>query len=471
MSALSLLLGAAKGAKAAMLDDAGKAPAAERDGDAAHRAWSRRSHFLLLQFPSTPFIATLGRELKRRGHGVSRIRLCMGDRLFWPGKAHDYRGTPEGFEAEMRELIMRQSVTDVLLFGDCRLYHQSAIRACTQTGARVHVFEEGYLRPFWITLEENGTNGMSGLPRDPKKLRELAKRLGGYQAPDESITGGGRRRFLYEIATYTLSLLGNRFYPHYQFHRPYPPMAEFRSWGWKLAKRPLAALHSRRSEAALAASGRPFFLLPLQLDSDYQIKVHSGFGSMQAALRHIMQAFAADAPPELALVVKRHPLDNGIVDMRRLTGAIARELGIADRVFFVDGGHLPTFLKMARGLVTVNSTTGLQALHHDCPIIALGNAIYDIRGLTHQGGLKSFWTDPPKPEHGLYIAYRRVVMHLTQCNGNYNTTRGIALGVRHIVGRLEGAGARAPAAMAADASGLSLIDEAPDLRVAASPAE
>jgi capsular polysaccharide export protein len=392
--------------------------------------------------------------------------------LFWPGGAHDYRGSPEGFEAEVRDLIMRECVTDVLLFGDCRPYHQAAMRACTQTGVRVHVFEEGYLRPFWITLEENGTNGMSGLPREPKRLRELAKRLGSYQAPDETITGGGRRRFAYEIASYAISLLGRRGYPHYRFHRPYPPMSEFRSWGLKLLKRPAVALRSRRVEAALAASGRPFFLLPLQLDSDYQIKIHSGFGSMQTALRHVMAAFAADAPPELALVVKRHPLDNGIVDMHRLTHAIAGELGVADRVFFIDGGHLPTFLKMARGLVTVNSTSGLQALHHDCPTIALGNAIYDVPGLTHQDGLKSFWNDPAKPQHSLYAAYRRVVMHLTQCNGNYNTRRGIALGVRHTVDRLEGATVASPAAQpAVEAAARSPAEEVPGLRVAASPAE
>src|SRR5947208_24580 len=83
-----------------------------------------------------PFVSALGDELRRRGHGVSRIRLCMGDRLFWPGEAHDYRGSIEDFGGAVRDLILSRSITDVLLFGDCRPYHQAAICACLQTGAR-----------------------------------------------------------------------------------------------------------------------------------------------------------------------------------------------------------------------------------------------------------------------------------------------------------------------------------------------
>ena len=30
-------------------------------------------------------------------------------------------------------------------------------------GLRIHVFEEGYMRPYWVTYERGGTNGHSRL--------------------------------------------------------------------------------------------------------------------------------------------------------------------------------------------------------------------------------------------------------------------------------------------------------------------
>jgi capsular polysaccharide export protein len=70
------------------------------------------------------------------------------------------------------------------------------------------------------------------------------------------------------------------------------------------------------------------------------------------------------------------------------------------------------------------------------PTIALGRAIYDMPGLTHQGGLDGFWSAPQAPDAELYDAYRRVVMAETQINGAYATSRGRRLAVPEIARRL-----------------------------------
>ena len=48
----------------------------------------------------------------------------------------------------------------------------------------------------------------------------------------------------------------------------------------------------------------------------------------------------------------------------------------------------------ACGAVTVNSTAGLGAIEMGLPTIVLGEAIYDMPGLTHQSALDAFWTAP-----------------------------------------------------------------------------
>ncbi|MCA9616557.1 MAG: hypothetical protein KC586_27555, partial [Myxococcales bacterium] len=72
-----------------------------------------------------------------------------------------------------------------------------------------------------------------------------------------------------------------------------------------------------------------------------------------------------------------------------------------------------------RGCITLNSTTGLQSLHHGCPVHCSGRAVYDLPGLTHQGTLEEFLADPGSFDSDLYDAYRRYLLHASQANGNF----------------------------------------------------
>ena len=85
---------------------------------------------------------------------------------------------------------------------------------------------------------------------------------------------------------------------------------------------------------------------------------------------------------------------------------------------------------------SINSTAGLAAIDIEIPTITLGTAIYAMPGLTHQGGLASFWTAPQKPDRQLYEAFRKVVMDRTQIAGAYATREGIEMIVPEAIRRL-----------------------------------
>ncbi|MCW3686434.1 capsular biosynthesis protein, partial [Burkholderia cenocepacia] len=101
---------------------------------------------------------------------------------------------------------------------------------------------------------------------------------------------------------------------------------------------------------------------------------HSPFDGVLAAIDQVLASFARNAREDVHLVIKNHPLDTGLIDYRRYVLQRAAELGIGARLRFIDAGHLPTLLEHARGVVVVNSTVGLSALHHRRPLIALGTA-------------------------------------------------------------------------------------------------
>lgn len=360
-----------------------------------------RREILFLQGPPGRFFHDLALGLTARGHGVHRVNFNGGDRLDWRGGAVDYRGGPGGWPGFLARLLIAHGVTDVVLFGDCRPIHRAARAVAGGMGLAIHVFEEGYIRPDWVTLERGGVNGFSALPADPQWYLQAVRQLEPCPVRPALPSAIGRRGRA-SVAYYLAAFLAAPAYPGYRTHRPWPPAIEALGWARHVVARRLAG---RRDPVP----GRSYFLLPLQLDSDYQLRTHSDFEGMQPALAQVIVSFARHAPPDAQLVVKRHPLDNGLSDWRRRTLDLAQALAVADRVVFLEGGDIDALVAQAGGVVTVNSTTGALALAAGVPVVTLGRAVYDIPGLTHQGSLDAFWRTSDRPDVRLYEAFRRVL--------------------------------------------------------------
>ncbi len=377
---------------------------------------------------------------------MSRINFHGGDQLFWtlPG-ARNYRGRDRDWPDYLAAVIRDSDVTDLVLFGDCRPRHRAAIKVAGRLGVPVRVFEEGYLRPHWVTLESGGVNGHSDLPRDPGWYRAQAALLPplavecGQDAADPVVSSFTRRALEDLAYNFGYLLLGWSF-PFHRTHRPWHPLVEYAGWGTRLLRRRLTR-GQLAAEAAAAATLPDAYMFPLQLDCDSQVRQHSSLGGMATAIEMVLASFARHAPAGASLVVKEHPLDNGLRDWRRLVATTAARLGISARVRYIADGDLARLTATARGMVTVNSTSGTLALAAGVPVMTLGQAIYDLPGLTFQGPLDAFWTMAEPPDAALFIAFRRVLAHRCLVRGGFFSTAGVAMLTREAVARLE---ARAP---------------------------
>jgi capsular polysaccharide export protein len=363
-------------------------------------------HFLFLQGPPGPFFRLLGAELTKLGAGVHRINLSGGDRYDWPNGSIDYRGRMKHWPLWLDAFMRDSGITDLVLFGDCRPMHQPAVRLAQLRGVHVHVFEEGYIRPDWMTLERDGVNGHSRLERDPEVIMAAAQWLPPIPKLPP-ITADFKRRARDSYWHYHHVVTGKGRFPLYYTHREGSIMAEGIRWMWRFHRAPRRALQAENTLQAI--KGQHYFLFPLQLSKDYQIRSHSPFATMRLATDYVLESFARHAPDDSLLLVKEHPFDIGLRDWRRFLLRRAKRLGISGRVLHIDGGDLQTLCHKAAGVVCVNSTSGTLALECGTPVIVLGNAIYDISGITHQGDLDGFWSAPAKPEKELYQAFKRVL--------------------------------------------------------------
>jgi capsular polysaccharide export protein len=403
-----------------------------------------------------PFFAMLGQRLAGAGHGVRRINFNGGDKLYWRGpEATDYRGTLKGWPVFLDRYLDRAPATDIVLFGDCRPLHAAAIQVARARGMQIHVFEEGYIRPDYVTVEAEGVNGHSTLPRNPEEYLRAARAL--PPLPEHPPIASFFNRRAREDLTYNLgSFLLTPLFPGYRTHRPWHILVEYIGWAARLLRKPSGMRRSSATIDELNGDERPFFVFPLQLDCDYQIRVHSGFKRIQPAIEHVLASFAAHAPADTLLVVKGHPLDNGLTDWEKKTRAVAAKLGITDRMLFIAWADIDPLVRAARGVVTVNSTTGTLALRYGVPTIVLGDAVYNIPRITHQAGLADFWKKPEAPEAEVFDAFRRVLVDRCLIHGGYFSDEGLEM-------LIEGAAARIEASMPGAPSVRATAPAAPSL--------
>ena len=391
--------------------------------------------FVFLQGPPGPFFRLLGEEMTRQGLTVHRINVSGGDRLDWPDGAVNFRGRYSEWPVFFDKFLRENRITDLLLYGDCRPYHVAAHGVAALRNVRTHVLEEGYLRPHWMTLEPEGVNARSTLSRDKNWFLKEARLL--PPEPDlPPVTASFRRRARDSYWYYHHVFTGRLAYPHYRSHRSTPILKEGFGWLWKFWRERNAA---REVDNVLRQlEGKPMFVLPLQLSGDYQIRAHSPFPDMQSAASYVIESFAANAPSEMHLLLKAHPMDCSFFNWSKFVRQHAKRLGLEGRLHFVDGGDLDRMAREARGLVCVNSTSATLALANNTPVCTLGDAIYDLPGLTHQRHLDTFWSNPTAPEPGLYPAFRRVLVDRCLVRGGLASESAVSTLIDSMVARLCG---------------------------------
>ncbi|WP_439545771.1 capsule biosynthesis protein [Sandarakinorhabdus sp.] len=393
---------------------------------------------LLLQGLMGPLFRKLGQGLMAAGHQVHKVNFNGGDRAFWrlPGGI-DYRGTLADWPAALVGIIRDHAITDVILFGDCRDHHIIATRVCRDLGVTVHVFEEGYVRPDWVTLEQGGVNGHSQLPRDPDWYRDMAATLPPVPVHNR-VHSSFVRRATEGVIYNAADLLTRWHYPNWSNHRPWHPLIEAAGWARKLLRRKHRETQAAALLEQIAARQHRYFLFPLQLDSDAQIRLHSPFAGIADALKLVIESFAAHASSDVRLVVKEHPLDNWVRNWEQEALDVASRCGVADRVDYLAWGDIEAVAQGALGMVTINSTSGTLGLAKGVPVIVLGHAVYDIPDITFQDGLDAFWQQPSQPDPATFAAFRRVLIERCLIPGGFFSEEALNKVVHHAIARFDG---------------------------------
>jgi len=391
---------------------------------------------LLLQGHPSRFWRDLGDGLKASGATVFKVHLCLADRVFWHRRGgQSYRGRFSDWPAWLESFIKAQGITDILYYADRFPYHVAARAVADRLGIAAWVIEFGYLRPDWITFEPGGMNAYSTFDRHPDALTARAAQA---QEPDlvTRYAHPFRTEAVNEVLFGLLAVFGRPLYPRYRSDLIYWPVLDYLSWIPKLLLSARADRRARQIEDRLVSESAAYFLLPMQIEADYQIRDNSPYASLEDFVNEVICRFAHHAAPEARLVIKLHPLDSGLENWAARCRRMARAWGLSHRIDILRGGDLATLLKHAQGVVLVNSTVGLHALRLRVPVMVCGAAIYDIPGLTHQGSMASFFTAPDPVSPDLLSIFLRALSTL-QVKGSFFSPEGRRAAIAEIVARLQ----------------------------------
>lgn len=171
------------------------------------------------------------------------------------------------------------------------------------------------------------------------------------------------------------------FYDAWALEHPAEDMTAWRRLGQGMTARPSRRADVGQGQAA-GLGDTPFLFVPLQVPDDSQIRLFSGWtGGLEGFIAALGKA-AGELPDGWQVRLKEHPSSR-----ISLAAPIARAREASGGRLVLDN-QTDTFAQVAasRGVVTINSSVGLQAFFHDRPVIVAGEAFFAMPGLVTPAG-------------------------------------------------------------------------------------
>jgi capsular polysaccharide export protein len=147
------------------------------------------------------------------------------------------------------------------------------------------------------------------------------------------------------------------------------------SWGVHILCRLSARVVEFPARRALQRSPG-YILIPLQVSSDSQIQTAARGWNTPRLIDASLDALLM-VGKEQRVVFKLHPLERSSTAIKRLILQKAEQSKVDQhRITILHSGGVGDLTRHSSGMVLINSTSAFSALHHDIPLLVLGEAVF-----------------------------------------------------------------------------------------------
>ncbi|WP_418135097.1 hypothetical protein [Psychromonas sp. GE-S-Ul-11] len=258
----------------------------------------------------------------------------------------------------------------VLMHNDLRWQHALAIQVCNELDIRYLITERGLFRPHTTTIDFQGVNAYSSISKNIHFYEEVTVK----NLPFKDYSIGRYKSFKVNLK-FALFLCFNYFGDLFKLN------SHLANQGYSLLSYAFLFLKQRKKLKAklIPALPKKYIFIPLQVNTDTQILVHSQYESIQAFIYHIEHTFYAEQS-DLSLVFKQHPMDKG-------------QKYKFDARSIISNNSTTQLIKDSEFIITINSTVGFEAIQQYKQVIVLGEAFYKISKLCIASSIDSFRKD------------------------------------------------------------------------------
>lgn len=355
---------------------------------------------LMLQGPVGYFFKRLSNFLKTfYKTEVLKINFCGGDKLFFPD-GYTFNGTKKDYENFLKKTL--KDYDCIMLFGEHREHHVIAKQIAKELNKKIYVFEEGYIRPNYITLEEGGVNANSNLLKikNFKTNKENAFYLNNNKPSQLKIAF---ILYIYNFMNFCLSFE----FSNYKHHRNFGILEALKfSKAW--IRRRLFKKEDKKILKELYK--KEFFFVPLQVSTDSQILCNSSYRKMEEFIKYII-----DSSNEKIILFKDHPLEIE-EDYKKILKKYKKE-----NIYFIRTGDINQIINHSKGVININSTVGLSALFHYKPVFCLGKSFYTNKDLATNKNISDFLENTEKynPNKDKVNEFKNYIIKETQIKGSF----------------------------------------------------
>lgn len=171
---------------------------------------------------------------------------------------------------------------------------------------------------------------------------------------------------------------------------------------WREMGKTLTARPSRRADVQQSTAplpDTPFLFCPLQVPDDSQVRLFAGWTQDYAGFLAALTEATAHLPQGWHLRLKEHP------SAKTSLAPLLAPLLATGRAVLDNATDSFAQLAASQGVVTLNSSMGLQAFFHDKPVITLGRAFFALPGLvtpcTDQASTNAAFSGPQSFDQAL----------------------------------------------------------------------
>ena len=376
---------------------------------------------LFLMGPIGTFFARLSNYLEENNVKTYKISFPLYEYGFPKSRLIKFDKDIYLFKNFLKKILIDKEIKHVFMYGNVLIPHRQALTLLEELKKEdihinSHIFELGYLRPNFVTLENKGINYNSSFI----KSREFYLKQDAYEFfPIPKSHARLRIRKIWK----TISFINHSF-KNYKIVNKAHKLQPKPIYIWKQIKGFFLKFYFRLREYKLKKKcfvENKFFLVILQVSTDSQLTEGSDIKDNKKFIYKVIKDFAK-VNPNIYLVFKHHPRDRGYNNYLDLIKKISKEFGVYEKVFYIHDYFLSKLFQNPNciGTVLINSTVGYQSLYHSVPVKSLGITPYNIKGLTDQRDLISFFKNPSTVDKLLFNKFYKYILENSQINGNFD---------------------------------------------------